>query len=264
MKRSMGVLWAAGLLAASLAACSSSSSDGGKSEGPVKLTFWHGYTEADGKVLDQIVEEFNASQNHVKVSTQIKPWDVIDDPLLPALSAKNGPEIVAMPAERLPVYADKGAFASLKDFYADDGSNTSALNTGAVDMVTVDGTPYGVPTGFVPLALFYNKALFTKAGITSAPATWDEWVADAKKLTVDDNGDGKPEQYGVALPDHATVANGLWPTLFYGNGGQIVENGKTAVIDSPENAKTIEFWRKAIVDDKISPTGLDGIKSDQL
>ena len=263
MKRSMAALCAAGLLAVSLTACSSSADDG-QSKGPVKLTFWHGYTEADGKVLDQIVEDFNASQNDVKVSTQIKPWDVIDDTLLPALSAKNGPEIVAMPAERLPVYADKGAFASLKGFYAEDSSNTSALNKGAVDMVTVNGTPFGVPTGFVPLALFYNKALFSKAGITAAPTTWDEWVADAKKLTVDKNGDGKPEQYGVALPDHATVANGLWPSLFYGNGGQIVENGKTAVIDSPENAQTIEFWRKAIVDDKISPTGLDGIKSDQL
>jgi multiple sugar transport system substrate-binding protein len=263
MKRSMAVLCAAGLLAASLSACSSSS-DGAESKGPVKLTFWHGYTEADGKVLNQIVKDFNDSQDHVKVSTQIKPWDVIDDTLLPALSAKKGPEIVAMPAERMPVYAAKGAFASLKDFYAQDDSNTSALNKGAVDMVTVAGTQYGVPTGFVPLALFYNKALFAKAGVSAAPTTWDEWVADAKKLTVDKNGDGKPEQYGVALPDHATVANGLWPTLFYGNGGQIVEDGKTAVIDSPENAQTIEFWRKAIVDDKISPTGLDGIKSDQL
>jgi multiple sugar transport system substrate-binding protein len=263
MKRSVAVLCAAGLLAAWLTACSSSSDDG-QSEGVVKLTFWHGYTEADGKVLDKIVEDFNASQDHVKVSTQIKPWDVIDDTLLPALSAKNGPEIVAMPAERVPVYAAKGAFESLKDFYAEDSSNTSALNKGAVDMVTVKGAPYAVPTGFVPLALFYNKALFAKAGIATAPATWDEWVADAKKLTVDKNGDGKPEQYGVALPDHATVANGLWPSLFYGNGGQIVEDGKTAVIDSPQNAETIEFWRKAVVDDKISPTGLDGIKSDQL
>lgn len=263
MKRSLAVLCAAGLMAAPLTACSSST-EGKESGGPVQITFWHGYTEADGDVLEQIVEDFNASQTDVQVSTQIKPWDVIDDTLLPALSAKNGPDIVAMPAERLPVYAAKGAFVSLKDFYADDSSNTSALNPGAVDMVTVDGAPYGVPTGFVPLALFYNKALFAEAGVKSAPTNWDEWVADAKKLTVDQNGDGTPEQYGVALPDHATVANGLWPTLFYGNGGQIVEDGKTAVIDSPQNAETIEFWRGAVVNDKISPTGLDGIKSDQL
>jgi multiple sugar transport system substrate-binding protein len=37
-----------------------------------------------------------------------------------------------------------------------------------------------------------------------------------------------------------------------------------AVIDSPENAATLEFWRSAIVDDKISPTGVDGVGADEL
>ena len=42
-------------------------------------------------------------------------------------------------------------------------------------------------------------------------------------LTVDQDGDGTPEQYGLALADHATVGNGVWPSLFYGNGGAVVE-----------------------------------------
>lgn len=81
---------------------------------------------------------------------------------------------------------------------------------------------------------------------------------------MDENGDGTPEQYGLAMPDHATVANGVWPTLFYGNGGDIVENGTTAVIDSPENAETLQTWYDAMVQDKVSPTGLDGIGGDGL
>lgn len=229
----------------------------------VELTFWHGYTEADGDVLDQIVADFNASQDDVQIDVEINPWAVIDDTLLPSLSAGNGPDIVAMPAERLPVYAARGAFASLDDFYADDANNVGALNPGAVDMVTVDGTAYGVPAGFVPLALYYNKALFDAAGIAEAPKTWDEWVETARELTVDENGDGTPEQYGVVLPDHATVANGLWPSLFYGNGGDIVADGE-AVIDSPENAETLAYWQDAIATHAISPTGVDGIGADEL
>ena len=229
----------------------------------VELTFWHGYTEADGDVLDQIVADFNDSQEAVHIVTEINPWAVIDDTLLPSLSAGNGPDIVAMPAERLPVYAARGAFAALDDFYADAANNTAELNPGAVEMVTVDGTAYGVPAGFVPLALYYNKALFDAAGVTEPPATWDDWVDTAKELTVDENGDGVPEQYGVVLPDHATVANGLWPSLFYGNGGDIVADGE-AVVDSPENAETLAFWQDAIVGDSISPTGVDGIGADEL
>ncbi|HMO10344.1 MAG TPA: ABC transporter substrate-binding protein [Actinotalea sp.] len=251
-----------------LAGCSSADSpdgitDGGATAGTTDLTFWHGYTEADGDVLNQIVDDFNASQDAVRINVEVTPWAVIDDTLLPSLSAGNGPDIVAMPAERLPVYADRGAFADLDAFYADPANGAGSLNPGAVDMVTVDGVAYGVPSGFVPLALYYNKAIFDDAGIAEPPADWDAWVETAKALTVDENSDGTPEQYGVVLPDHATVANGLWPSLFYGNGGDIVADG-AAVIDSPENAETLEFWRDAIVGDKVSPTGVDGIGADEL
>ncbi len=275
MKRTPAIAAASVALALGLAACSSSSPaddettapdetttpDGTATE-PVTLTFWHGYTEADGDVLEQIVADFNAEHENITITTEINPWAVIDDTLLPALSGGNGPQIVAMPAERLPVYAARGAFVDLDDFYgAFDG--TAALNPGAVDMITVDGVAYGVPTGFVPLAMFYNRTLFEEAGIAEPPADWDEWVETARALTKDEDGDGTPEQYGVVLPDHATVANGVWPSLFYGNGGQIVEDGQ-AVIDSPEYAETLQYWYDAIVGDTISPTGVDGITGDGL
>lgn len=253
----------AGAVGAALAITGTAACSGGDDGGPVELTFWHGYTEADGDVLQGIVDDFNAAHDDVEIKTELKTWASIDDTLLTALSAGEGPDIVAMPAERLPVYADKGAFAELDDFYADESSNTANLNPGAVDMETVDGVKYGVPTGFVPLAVYYNQALFDAAGVTEFPQTWDEWVATSQQLTVDEDGDGTPEQYGVVLPDHATVANGLWPSLFYGNGGGIVEDGQ-AVIDSPENAETLEFWSNAIAGDQISPTGVDGVGADEL
>jgi multiple sugar transport system substrate-binding protein len=261
MRRIAPVVALAGVAALALAGCTGS---GDTPDGPTTITFWHGYTEADGDVLTQIIDEFNDSQDDYVIEAETKTWAVIDDTLLPALSSDEGPDIVAMPAERMPVYADRGAFVDLSDFYASDDSNTSELVPQAVDMVTVDGAPYGVPTGFVPLAVYYNQALFTAAGIQQFPTTWDEWVDAATALTVDENGDGTPEQYGLAIPDHATVANGLWPSLFLGGGGDIVADGTEAVIDSPENAATLEYWASAIDDDKISPTGLDGIGADEL
>ncbi|THV29064.1 ABC transporter substrate-binding protein [Glycomyces paridis] len=250
-------------VAATLALMAAGCSGGGEDDGPVELTFWHGYSEADGDVLEEIVADFNASQDDITINTELKTWASIDDTLLTALSAGEGPGLVAMPAERLPVYASKGAFASLDDFYADESSNTANLVPGAVAMEEVEGEKFGVPSGFVPLAVYYNTALFDAAGVTEFPQTWDEWVSASKQLTVDEDGDGTPEQYGVVLPDHATVANGLWPSLFYGNGGDIVDGG-TAVIDSPENAETLEFWSSAINADQISPTGIDGIGADEL
>ncbi|SDQ12862.1 multiple sugar transport system substrate-binding protein [Curtobacterium sp. UNCCL20] len=263
MKKHIAVVALAAAAAISLAGCAGS--PGSSSNAHVDLTFWHGYTEADGKVLDKIVKDFNASQSKVTITTQTKTWAVIDDTMLPALSAKKGPDIVAMTSDRLPVYAEKKALVDLSDFYAKDSSNTGKLKEQAVAMETVDGKEYGVPSGFVPLSVIYNKKLFADAGISSFPTTWDEWVADAKKLTKDTNGDGTPEQYGLVLPDHQTVGNGIWPSLFAGNGGSITNAaGTKSTIDSAANKETLEYWSKAVRDDKISPTGVDGIAADKL
>ncbi|KQR52032.1 sugar ABC transporter substrate-binding protein [Leifsonia sp. Leaf336] len=255
MKKLIAAVALAAGAAVALAGCSGTGA--ASSTGHVDLTFWHGYTEADGKVLDTIVDDFNKSQKNITITTTTKTWAVIGDTLLPALSAKKGPDIVAVPAETLPVYATKGAFAKLDDFYAGDVANAN-LNPRAVEMEKVNGAYYGVPTGFVPLSVIYNKALFEKAGINTFPTTWDEWVADAKKLT-----DPATGQYGLALPDHATVGNGVWASLFYGNGGEIV-NGSKSVVDSKANQETLSYWSKAVIEDKISPTGLDGVASDKL
>lgn len=46
-----------------------------------------------------------------------------------------------------------------------------------------DGHYYGVPVNIHRAnVLWYNKSLFTKAGITAAPTTWDEFFATADKL----------------------------------------------------------------------------------
>lgn len=240
-----------------LAGCSAAP---GADDGTVQLTFWHGYTEADGDVLQEIIDEFNAAHGDIEISTEVRTWDSIDDALLPALSAGDGPQLLAVQAERLPVYAARGALAPLDDYYASD-PNAALLHEGAVEMGVINGEHFGVPVGFVPQSVFYNKALFAEAGVDEFPDTWDGWIDAARQLTIDSNDDGVPEQYGVVIPDHA--AAGIWPALFAGNGGGVVSDGE-AIIDSPENAETLRFWYNAIVEEAISPTGVNGIDADGL
>ena len=41
---------------------------------------------------------------------------------------------------------------------------------------------WALPQDSGPMAMFYNKATFDKAGISEAPKTWDEFYEDAKKI----------------------------------------------------------------------------------
>ena len=65
------------------------------------------------------------------------------------------------------------------------------------DVFTVDGKVLGVPALVDNLAVVYNKTLFAAAGLPEPPPdwTWDELVADAKKLT-----DPGKKQFGLEFP----------------------------------------------------------------
>ena len=49
-------------------------------------------------------------------------------------------------------------------------------------MYQVDGKQYGIPFDLGMVGFWYNKDLFAQAGITTPPATWDEFLADIDKL----------------------------------------------------------------------------------
>lgn len=275
MNRSVRVAAVSAVMVFALAGCSGSPTSGGTDEpdsggtdapdsgGTVQLDFWHGYTEADGKVLDSLVMEFNESQDEVEITPTTKPWATLLDSLLPALTAGDGPQLVALPPENIPVYATRDALLPLDEWYDSPDSGAEALNPQAVTSGMADGKKYGAPLSFTPLTMFYNKALFEAAGV-EVPTTWDEWVEAATKLTVDENGDGTPDQYGLALQDNATVGNGVWLSLLKSGGGDVVTEDGDVVIDSPENAETLSYWAAAVRDHQISPTGLAGADADGL
>lgn len=260
MKKAITGAAIASVLMLAISGCATTSPEAG---GKIELAFWHGYTEADGKVLDGLVAEFNASQDEIEITSSVKPWATLLDTALPALSSETGPELIALPPENIPVFASKGALQPLDAWYDAADSGASALNTGATATSVVDGEQFGVPLSFTPLTMFYNKTMFEAAGV-AVPTTWDEWVAAATALTVDENGDGTPDQYGLALQDHATVGNGVWPSLFKSGGGDVVTADGEVVIDSAENIETLSYWADAVQQNQFSPIGLAGADADGL
>lgn len=265
-----GIALAAGL-ALTLAACAGQGSGGDDEgstggDGPTKLVLWHGMTGPDGPAVQQIIDDFNASQDEVVVEPNVMPWDVLYQKVLTSLSSDDGPQVVAMSASNVPQYASKGALAPLDDFYADDTyMDTSVLPDAATDAAIFDGTNYGVPLNIAPMMLYWNKDLFSAAGLDpeQPPATWDEFASMAEKLTVDENGDGKPEQYAAAFADHTTVP--IWQMLLWGTGGGVVsDDATTAIVNSPESLEALEFWVEQVRDKQASPIGLSGADADKL
>lgn len=227
----------------------------------VTITFWNGFTGPDRPALEALVKKFNASHPDTKIDMTIMPWDVFYEKLLPSWAARKGPDMVGFDSAQIPQYADKGVLAPIGDVYA-KGLPKNKLVKSAVAAGLWKGKYYGVPMNFTTLLLYWNKGMFAKAGIKHAPTNWAEWQKDAVKLTIDKNHDGKPEQYGYGIADHATIP--MWPILIWGNGGDIVSRSGKPMLANPATIKAVDQWAKLVINKHISPIGLAGADADNL
>lgn len=238
-KRTVVALAAVAVTSIVLAACAPAGEQA--SDGPVPVSVWHGFTEADGKVVQELADEFNASQDDYEVKIEVNPWNVITDKLLPAMSSGNGPDLVVQGLDSAQGYISQGVFSSLQSFYDDPKNETDTYYPHVVDYTVFDGEAYGVPMGYAPFAVWYNQEMFDAAGITEIPETLDEWIDLAEQLTVDEDGDGTPEVFGLSLADKSTT---FLPTWLEAGGGAVYNDGEVT-LDTPENVKTLQWWRDA-------------------
>jgi raffinose/stachyose/melibiose transport system substrate-binding protein len=68
------------------------------------------------------------------------------------------------------------------DLDANGGAWRNTFAPGALAVYSYQGKNYGVPWDMGMVGWWYNKDLFTKAGIANPPATWTELLDDVKKL----------------------------------------------------------------------------------
>lgn len=67
---------------------------------------------------------------------------------------------------------------------------TTPYAAAVTKLADINGDVYGIPWTLSTPVLFYNSALFTRAGITTAPATWSEVAADAQQVKSKTGADG--------------------------------------------------------------------------
>ncbi|MFC3572245.1 ABC transporter substrate-binding protein [Streptomyces yaanensis] len=175
-------------LALAASACGGGSSTGGGSnDSPKTLTYWASNQgasiEVDKKVLQPELDKFE-KQTGIKVKLEVVPWSDLLNRILTATTSGQGPDVLNIgntwsaslqaTGALLPWDAENFGKIGGKDRFVD-----SALgSTGAQGK-----DPAAVPLYSMAYALYYNKKMFADAGLSKPPATWDELIADGKKIS---------------------------------------------------------------------------------
>jgi multiple sugar transport system substrate-binding protein len=149
----------------------------------VTLQLWEypGYED----VLPPVVKAFNAKYSPaITVQVTDIPESTYPTKLDLAISAHSGPDI-AFPYNALDLPA--GRFLPLNSYLRQAGIKLSSFNQGPIDNeCKYNGKVYCLGNFLGADVMFYNKALFSKAGVpfppSSRPLTVDEYVADACKI----------------------------------------------------------------------------------
>ncbi len=144
-------------------------------------------------LLQQQFAAFEKANPGLHVQLTSLPWGQAFEKFLNMVQAGDTPDLVEMPDRWLGLYGNNAQLEDLgpyvKKTLAMDTLGDRAKQFGSA----VRGTLYEIPYGFYVRGLFWNKKLFAQVGLTAAPATLDEFVADSKKIAA------LPGKYGYCL-----------------------------------------------------------------
>ncbi|MFI7544758.1 extracellular solute-binding protein [Actinoplanes sp. NPDC049599] len=178
-RRSVLGLAAAASAGAVLAGCGDD--DGAESGSGKKITWWH-IANTDPMMGEWAAMARRFEATHPGVKFEITPLEneAFKTKLTTVIQAGDPPDIFHTWGGG--VLAQQAEAGLVKDLTADVGQWRDTLIPTALDAYTIDGKTYGsaVDTGMV--GFWYNKELFDRAGLSTPPASWADYLAAVRKL----------------------------------------------------------------------------------
>ena len=149
------------------------------------------------QLLQQVLNNFEAKHPKLKVKYEVIA-DQYMDVLKTRLIGETAADVFYLDALEAPALIKPGALEPL-DKYITPEFDIADFEPTLLNAFQQGGKTYGLPKDFSTLALFYNKKALASTNLSQPPTTWEELREYSKKLTIDNNKDGKIDQYGFGI-----------------------------------------------------------------
>jgi multiple sugar transport system substrate-binding protein len=156
----------------------------------------------------------------------------VDQVFLTAVASGNVPDIVYLDRQKVGTYAAKGALQPVSVC----GIDMSQYRKPAVDEVTYNGEPYGVPEFYDNRTLIVNDTVMRQAGVTDFGVTdWQKLKTDTAKLVQASGNKVTRIGFDPKLPE-------FFPLWAKANGVDLVSaDGKSVNLDDPKAVEALKF-----------------------
>lgn len=230
---------------------------GEEKSGPVELSFWSLFTGGDGEFFDAMIEEFNRTHDDIIMKADTVKYTDYYTKLTTALTSKNAPDVVVIHRDHLLNYVPKGALLPLNAELAAANAPLDDFVPAALKGCQFDGETYAIPLDIHALIMYYNTDLFSAAGITSVPKSYEEVINDAELIQK------KTDAIGIALDNttatyKAYTLTRLFMSFLRQQGGSILtEDAKAANFNNEKGEKALKGLIDMVNLYGVTPKGLD-------
>ena len=250
-KRLLAVLLTAAMVLG-MTACGSKSNSGSSDkkeeaqstddikECTIKFQYWADNTDYSSLMQD-IIKKFNEENEYgITVEGEEVPWDGggYSNTLFNAAMGGGAPDVATF---KLSAW-DK------KDDISDNIYNVMKKAGGSDDSL------YLMPWNIQVLYVYYRPSIFKEAGITETPKTYDEFLEDIKKCTMDTDGDGKTDVYGFGMRG-ASGGQEPWGSFIYGEGGSFDDLTSDASVQGMQDF--IDLYKNGYVPESATNDGFN-------
>ncbi len=146
------------------------------------LTIWLMTGEITAKVYGAVNKAFEAQHPGVTVNVEIQQWSGITTKLDTALASSSPPDATEIGNTDVPEYAASGGLVDVKSISSKIAIGSGKWLGGLLQPAEYDGGLYGIPLLAGDRVVLYNENMFKAAGITSAPKSESQLLADGKQL----------------------------------------------------------------------------------
>jgi len=251
--KKMSAALALGLAAIAWTACSPSSQEANQGKIVVRYARWGLPEEIQAE--QELLKKFQEQNPDISVKIEYCSWSEYWNKLQAQMAAGSAPDVFLLNGGYANDYAARGQLENLEPRIKSDPSiKLEDYYPQTVEIFRFDNGLWGLPRDCNTVAIYYNKTLFEKYGVEPPKPgwTWQDFLDKARKLTKDENNDGRPDIFGFSAGyDSMEVHWGYW---IWQNGGSILNPERTkCLLDQPSAIEALEFYSGLVTKEKVAP-----------